>query len=210
MPVELCLDDRQLLVERRVAEGGADQEAVELRLGQREGSLLLDRVLGRDDEERVGQRVRDAVDRDLVLRHALEQGRLRLRQRPVDLVDDEDAGEDRAGPELELPRVRVPDREPGDVGRLEVGRALDPRDGRALDRAGERRGRAPSSPCRARPPAGHAPCRRARRGSSRICSSLPSTTVAMFAASRAARRRRRRDDGTVPLACRRRGHLAQG
>ena len=44
------------------------------------------------------------------------------------------------GLELELPRVRVPDREPGDVRRLEVGRALDPRHGRAVDRAGERPG----------------------------------------------------------------------
>ena len=188
MPVELCLDDRELLIERRVAERGADQEAVELRLGQRERSLLLDRVLGRDDEERVGQRVRDAVDRDLMLRHALEQGRLRLRQRPVHLVDDEDVGEDRPGPELELPRVRVPHRQPGDVRGLEVGRALDPRDGRALDRPGQR--------------AGEHRLRRTgyvleehvalagERGDDQAGSArpFPATTVPMFATSRAATR----------------------
>ena len=46
----------------RVADVEAEQEAVELRLGQRIGALVLDRVLGPDHEERVGQRVGDAVD----------------------------------------------------------------------------------------------------------------------------------------------------
>ena len=74
-----------------------------------------------------GSGVRDAVDRDLPLGHRLEQRRLRLRRRPVDLVDEQDVGEDRAGAELEVARLLVVDREPGDVGRLQVGRALDAR-----------------------------------------------------------------------------------
>ena len=82
-----------------------------------------------------GERVRDAVDRDLPLRHPLEQRRLRLRQRAVDLVDDEHVREDRAGLELERPVDRIPDREAGDVRRLEVGRALDATGPRPLDRA---------------------------------------------------------------------------
>ena len=41
----------------------ANQEAVELRLGQRIGPLELDRVLRRDHEERRRRAVRDAVDR---------------------------------------------------------------------------------------------------------------------------------------------------
>ena len=85
-----------------------------------------------------GQRPRVAVDRDLVLGHRLEQRRLRLRQRPVDLVHDQDVREDRAGPELEPARLRVPDGEPGDVRRLQVGRALDPRRDAAVDARGER------------------------------------------------------------------------
>ena len=40
--------------------GELEQEAVELRLGQRVGALVLDRVLGGGDQERVGQRVRVA------------------------------------------------------------------------------------------------------------------------------------------------------
>ena len=89
VPVELRVDDRELVVERRVAERGADHEAVELGFGEHERPGLLDRVLGRDHEERVGERVGEPVDRDLVLGHPLEERRLRLRQRPVDLVDDE-------------------------------------------------------------------------------------------------------------------------
>ena len=73
-----------------------------------------------------------------LLRHRLEQRRLRLRHRPVDLVDEQDVREDRSGAELEVARLLVVDREPGDVGRLQVGRALDARGLRVLDRAGDR------------------------------------------------------------------------
>ena len=45
-----------------------------------------------------------------------------------------------AGPELELARLLVEDREPGHVGRLEIGRALDAREARAVDRLRERAG----------------------------------------------------------------------
>ena len=46
----------ELVLLARVAERGLQEEAVELRLGQRERPLLLDRVLGGEQEERVGQR----------------------------------------------------------------------------------------------------------------------------------------------------------
>ena len=147
MPVQLALEDPELLLDRRIAERGAKEEPVELGLGQRERALLLDRVLGRDQEERGRQRPARAVDRHLPLGHPLEQRRLRLRQRAVDLVDEEDVGEDRAGPELEPPLLRVPDRQSGDVGRLQVRRALDP--ARRSRRRSSRRApaRAPSWPC---------------------------------------------------------------
>jgi hypothetical protein len=99
---------------------------------------VLDRVLGREQQERVRQPPRLAVDRDLVLGHRLEQRGLRLRHRAVDLVDEDDVGEDRAGAELELAAALVEHREAGDVGRLEVRRALDARRRRALDRLGDR------------------------------------------------------------------------
>ena len=140
MLAQLILDDANLLVLARVAERGAQEEAVELGLRERERALLLDRVLGREHEERIGQLARDAVDRDLLLRHRLEERRLRLRHRAVDLVDEHDVREDRARPELEVALALVEDRQPGHVGRLQVGRALDARVRRPLDRARDRAG----------------------------------------------------------------------
>ena len=138
MPVALLLQDPPLLEHAGVAERGAEEEAVELRLGQRERSLVLDRVLGREQEERARQLAGLAVDGHLPFRHRLEQRRLGLRRRPVDLVDEQDVGEDRARPELEVARLLVEDGHAGDVGRLQVGRALDPRDRDALDAAADR------------------------------------------------------------------------
>jgi hypothetical protein len=60
MPVELLLHDLNLLVSVWIAEGRLHEEAVELRLWQREGSLVLDGVLRCHDEERVW--LRGSVD----------------------------------------------------------------------------------------------------------------------------------------------------
>src|SRR5439155_26094504 len=124
MAAHLYLDDPKLLVLVWIAEGGADEEAVELRLREQERPFLLDRVLRRDQEEGAGEMARDAVDRDLELRHRLEQRGLRLRHRPVDLVDEQNVREHGPGAELEVALLRVEDGEAGDVGRLQVGRAL--------------------------------------------------------------------------------------
>ena len=80
-----------------------------------------------------GSCARHAVDGHLALGHRLEQRGLRLRRRAVDLVDEDDVGEDRPGPELEAARLLVEHRESGHVRRLEIGRALDPLRDRALD-----------------------------------------------------------------------------
>ena len=74
-----------------------------------------------------GELARHPVDRDLLLGHRLEERRLRLRHRAVDLVDEDDVREHGAGPELEVALPLVEDGEAGDVRRLEVGRALDAR-----------------------------------------------------------------------------------
>jgi hypothetical protein len=74
----------------RTGDEDVEHEAVELGLGQRVGALLLDRVLGGEDEERLRQRVGGPAGGDLVLLHRLEQRRLRLRRGPVDLVGQDD------------------------------------------------------------------------------------------------------------------------
>ncbi len=84
-----------------VADLDRHQEAVELRLGQRIGADLLDRILRGDDEEGIGQLARLAVLRHLPLLHRLHQRALRLRRRAVDLVGEHDRMEDRARVEAE-------------------------------------------------------------------------------------------------------------
>jgi hypothetical protein len=80
----------------RIADAELEHEAVDLRLRQRIGALLLDRVLRGEHEERPRQRERLAAQRDLMLLHRLEQRRLDLGRRAVDLVGQHDVGEDRA------------------------------------------------------------------------------------------------------------------
>ena len=116
-----------------------EQEAVELGLGEGIGPLHLERVLGREHEERRVEREALAGDRDLVLLHRLEQARLGLRRRPVDLVGEDEVGEDRPGLEAEdaLAALLDEDVRAGDVGRHQVRRELDPVEG-AVDDVGDR------------------------------------------------------------------------
>ena len=87
---------------------------------------MLDRVLGREHEERPLEPARQALARHLVLLHRLEQRRLRLRRGAVDLVGEEEVREDRPGAELEVGGALVVDRRAGHVGGHQVGRELDP------------------------------------------------------------------------------------
>jgi hypothetical protein len=102
-----------------------EEEAVELRFRQRIGSLLLDRILRRDDHESRGELVRGAVDRDRAFLHRLEQRGLRLRRRAVDLVREQELREDRSALQVELARLEVEEVRADDVAGHEIGRELD-------------------------------------------------------------------------------------
>ena len=136
MAALLLIEDHDLLDRQRVAQAQSEHEPVELGLGQGERALVLDRVLGGDHQERVGHGVGRAVDRRLALLHALEQTRLRLGRRPVDLVGEDDLGHDRPRPELELLGLLVVDRQAGHVRRQQVRGELDPAKG-AVETAGK-------------------------------------------------------------------------
>ena len=140
MSVSLLLDDLQLLVRRRIPERRLQEEAVELGFRQWERPFVLDRVFRRDQQEGIGQDARLAVDGDLMLGHRFKKCRLRLRHRAVDLVDEHDVREDRAGAKLEVTLALVVDREARDVRGLQIRRALDPRRRRTLDRLSDRTG----------------------------------------------------------------------
>ncbi len=136
--MSLRLDDLELFVLLRIAERRLEEEAVELGFGEREDALVVERILGREDQERARQRVGFAVDGDLALGHRLEQRALGARHRPVDLVDEQDVREHGPLLELECALALVVHGQPRDVGRLQVGGALDASGGGAVDRARDR------------------------------------------------------------------------
>ena len=129
------LDDDELLGLGRVADDDLHHESVDLGLRQGVGALGLDRVLRREDEERVRDLVGLAADRDLALLHDLEQRALDLGRRPVDLVGEQQVREDRPERRPELARLLVVDPRADEVGRDEVRRELD-----ALELAADRVG----------------------------------------------------------------------
>ena len=118
------VDDLPLLLGARVVDEHLHQEPVALGLGQRVDALGLDRVLGGEDEEGVGQRVGDPADGDLPLGHDLEQRRLHLGGRAVDLVGEHEVGEHRAELDVEGVLAGLVDAGADDVGGHQVGGEL--------------------------------------------------------------------------------------
>ncbi|CCH69702.1 hypothetical protein BN10_300043 [Phycicoccus elongatus Lp2] len=107
-----------------------------MRLGQGIGPLHLDRVLGGHHHEWAWERIGGPVDGHLRLLHRLQQRGLGLGGGAIDLVADDDIGEDCARPELETAQVLVPDAHSGDVAWEQVGGELNPPDG-GIDRTGQ-------------------------------------------------------------------------
>ena len=98
-PVVVCARIARSSAGARIVDHDVQHEAIELRFRQRIGAFLLDRILRRQHEQRPIELMAHAADRDLILLHRLEQRRLRLRRRAIDLVGQDDVGEDRAGHE---------------------------------------------------------------------------------------------------------------
>ena len=128
--------DAPLGLGRGVADLDPHQEAVHLGLGERMGPVILEGVLGRDHHEGSGERVGLVVQRDLRFVHRLQEAGLGLGAGPVDLVGQDDVGEQRARPELKGPGLGVEDVDPEDVGGEQVAGELDPLE-RAAKRAGQ-------------------------------------------------------------------------
>ena len=124
-----AVHDRLEFVFVGVVDQEFEHEPVELSLGQRIRSLLLDRVLGGHHEERFFERVARSTYGDGVLLHRFEHGRLRFGRCPIDLVGQHDLGEERSALKLERSfsagRVFRNDRGADDVRRHQVGRELN-------------------------------------------------------------------------------------
>src|SRR5581483_4801330 len=95
------------------------------------GAQLLVRVLGRDHEEWLGQRIRGEVGAYLALLHRLEQRALGTRTGAIDLVRQQELGEDRPLAEVKLLRGPVEDGHADDVGRQQVAGELHTMPGQA-------------------------------------------------------------------------------
>ncbi len=108
-----------------ITEAMAEHEPVELRLGQLEGAALLDRVLGGDHQERGRQLECLVADRDAPLLHGFEHGALDLGGRAVDLVGQEQVGEDWPLVHAEIIGPLVQDLRPDDIRREQIDRELD-------------------------------------------------------------------------------------
>ncbi len=134
-------EDPDLALASRVADGDPHEEAVELAPGQGVGALVLHGVLRGEDHEGGLEGVGGGVDGDLPLLHGLQQRRLGLRGRPVDLVAEHQVGEHRPRAKIELAGGAVPHRAAHDIGGKQVGGELDPSPA-AVERGGHRLGQA--------------------------------------------------------------------
>ncbi len=102
-----------------------NRESIELGLGQIISSLRFDRVLGRQHQKWRLDRIVHTVDRDASLLHDLEQGRVRLGRCPVDLVGQQQLGEDGPRAEPEIVDSLVEDGRTRHVRRHQVGGELN-------------------------------------------------------------------------------------
>ncbi len=91
------------------------------------GSFLLDRILRGHHHEWRLQRIGLAVNGDLPLFHDLEQCRLRLCRRAVDLVDQNDIAENGSLLELETAFPRIENGSPDHIAGHQIRRELDTR-----------------------------------------------------------------------------------
>ncbi len=111
-----------------IGHANLEQEAVQLRFGQGIGAFEIDRILRGEDREPGRQRSAHAVRGYLPLFHAFEQCGLGAGRHAVDLVHQQQIGEDGAGVEAEALRTsfgsRAQNRGAQNVGGHQVRRGL--------------------------------------------------------------------------------------
>ena len=120
------LEHLKLGIAIRVADHELHQEPVELGLGQGICSLVLDRVLGGQHPEGLGQDKCLVTDRDLAFLHGFQQRALDLRRGPVDLVGKQHAGDDGARADVKCAGRRPVDLGARQIRRQQVRGELDP------------------------------------------------------------------------------------
>ena len=120
-----AVEQPALLLRLKAFHADLHQKTVQLRFRQRIAAERLHRVLCRHNKKRILQQLRLPVHRDLLLRHALQKGRLGPRSCAVDLIGQKHIGEHgpRAETEAALRLIEIVDSR--HVTRKQVRRKLD-------------------------------------------------------------------------------------
>ena len=135
--IEIEAEHLQLLLGARIVHLQLHHEAIDLRFRKRVRPLVFDRILRGDHHERIGKRVRRLTDGHLPLLHGFQKCALHFGRSAVDLVGENQIGEDRSEAGVEAAAGRIEDQRAGDVGRQKIGRELDALE-RSIDRRRER------------------------------------------------------------------------
>src|SRR4030095_3428534 len=109
----------------RHAQFDPHQKSVELRFGQRKSADLVLRILSCDHKKRLGQLIRHAIDRDLVLLHRFKQRALRFGSGAVYLIDQHDLRKERPAMKHEALLASIEDGIAENIGRQQVACKLD-------------------------------------------------------------------------------------
>src|SRR6266496_2170980 len=127
-----------LLLTRRISDMQLEHEPIDLRFGERICSFLLDRILRRENEERLIEPIGRSSDGHLLLLHRLKKRRLHFCWSAVDLVCENDVREDRAFLDAELSVGLIVDLSSENVGRQQIRCELN-----SLKRRADRFGKCP-------------------------------------------------------------------
>src|SRR5436190_17242908 len=133
----MIANDAVLLPRGRIAHEDLQHKTVDLSFGQWIGPVVLDWVLGGQNHEHRAERMGLASDRDLALLHGLEQRTLDLGGGSVDLVDEQEIGEDWPEVRGEAALASVVDKGADQVSRQQIRSALHAIE-TSIDRVGER------------------------------------------------------------------------
>ena len=107
-----------------IADANLHQETIELRFRQRIRSFELHRILRGENGEGIGEEMAGPVDGHLQFFHGFEQRGLRARRHAVDLVHEQQIGEDRTAVQAKAAGGRLEDIAAENVGGNQIGRAL--------------------------------------------------------------------------------------
>ena len=128
----VAVENVHFILQGRIADGNAHEEAIHLRLRQGIRADEIHRVLRRQHHQGAREGIGHAVHRDLTLLHDLQQRGLRLGRGAVDFIGQHDLAHNCAGTVLHV-AGKAGHGEAGDIRRGDIRRELD-----ALERAGER------------------------------------------------------------------------